>query len=122
MILLSIPVHTNDTTCRYIPGDDEWPTTEDWQELNATVGGRLIATIPQASVCHSAPYSHYDESACAALQPIWGEAQAFELKPAEISKEVSQFLTLVFPLLYLTVCLLGRLEGRMLKKRFSLFI
>ena len=61
--------------CTYIPTDDGWPTKSEWALLNSTVGGRLIATVPQASVCHNAPYSDYDAASCAALAKGWNSAQ-----------------------------------------------
>lgn len=61
--------------CRYIPGDEGWPMQDDWAQLNRTVGGRLIATVPQASVCHSEPYFKLNNTACAVLQDEWGLAQ-----------------------------------------------
>lgn len=62
-------------SCNYMPGDRGWPNDQEWAQLNETVGGRLIATVPQASVCHSVPYSDYDATSCAALQEVWGLAQ-----------------------------------------------
>lgn len=83
-LLLCVQVPAiNNFSCRSIPGDETWPSSADWQALNATVGGRLIATVPQASVCHTTPYANYDEAACSALRQEWGVAQTFELKPAE---------------------------------------
>ena len=56
------------STCRYIPGDVGWPSAKEWQQLNATVGGRLIATVPLGSVCHTkGDFTAYDAAACAAL-------------------------------------------------------
>ena len=55
--------------CRVIPGDDGWPVQVDWDGLNKTVGGRLIATAPIASVCHE---PSYDKVACEALRGDWG--------------------------------------------------
>ena len=64
-------------TCRYIPGDVGWPKPRDWHRLNATVGGRLIATIPLAHVCHDSGLFHaYDETACAALDDAFIDAGA----------------------------------------------
>ncbi len=58
--------------CRCIPRDDCWPSTEDWNHLNTTVGGNLIATIPLAQVCHD-PY--YDQTACDTLKRGWPYTQ-----------------------------------------------
>ena len=63
------------TSCRNIPGDVGWPDQADWVLLNETVGGRLIATIPQASVCHTSPYFDYNETACEALAAGWDLAK-----------------------------------------------
>lgn len=55
--------------CRYIPGDAGWPSQKSWTKLNSTVGGRLIATVPIAHVCHSAgAFSAYNEASCAELK------------------------------------------------------
>ncbi|KAI0003531.1 hypothetical protein F4779DRAFT_621839 [Xylariaceae sp. FL0662B] len=70
--------------CRRIPGDSDWPSQADWDQLNATTKGHLIETIPQASVCHELPYLKFDETACRELRENWDFAPTFELKPAEI--------------------------------------
>ncbi|KAL3295350.1 FAD binding domain-containing protein [Colletotrichum asianum] len=57
-----------DDTCRVLPGDAAWPSTDSWNTLNTTVGGKLIATVPIGSVCHD---PNYDEAACTALQDAW---------------------------------------------------
>lgn len=57
--------------CKNIPGDPGWPSPADWTSLNQSVSGRLIATVPLASVCHNEPFDNYDATACAALQPEW---------------------------------------------------
>ena len=64
-------------TCKYIPGDAAWPTLDTWNQLNDTVGGRLIATVPQAAVCHVGGYATLkaNEAACEALQPEWNSPQ-----------------------------------------------
>lgn len=74
LLLLSIatvPVCSSSRMCRYAPEDKEWPSPDDWSRLNGTVGGRLIATIPQASVCHTSPYNNYDEVECEVLAASW---------------------------------------------------
>ncbi|CAG9954859.1 unnamed protein product [Clonostachys rosea f. rosea IK726] len=55
-------------SCRCMPGDSCWPTTNEWNTFNATVGGNLIATVPIGSPCHDPTY---DEAACTALQNSW---------------------------------------------------
>lgn len=57
--------------CRCFPGDKCWPSLEEWTNLNKTLSGRLIATIPIASVCHQDSFVPYDSEACARLQSVW---------------------------------------------------
>jgi len=57
--------------CRCFPGDACWPEKADWDAFNTTLGGKLIATKPIASVCHEDPFAPYDAQACADLQAVW---------------------------------------------------
>lgn len=63
---------TDDTSsrhsCKYVPGDNAWPSAATWQGLNDTVGGRLITAHPIAEVCHIPTYS---EAVCSALKETW---------------------------------------------------
>jgi hypothetical protein len=77
--LLSSAVHA--ASCTYIPSDAEWPSPADWAALNSTIGGRLIATVPIGSVCHTTPYQRYDEAACAALAAGWNSAETLYVFP-----------------------------------------
>ncbi|KAH6974929.1 hypothetical protein BKA56DRAFT_733338 [Ilyonectria sp. MPI-CAGE-AT-0026] len=61
---------TPSTRCRYLPGDFHWPRPADWNKLNHTIGGRLIAGAPLAEVCHG---DAYDAAACTDLQKRWTE-------------------------------------------------
>lgn len=61
--------------CRYIPGDEGWPSKIHWEQLNDTVGGRLIATVPVAHVCHqSGPFAAYDQTTCEDLATAFQDA------------------------------------------------
>ena len=69
-------VFANDDQCRCFPGDECWPSVSKWSSFNETLGGKLIATIPLAAVCHDASNTHpdwpsYDEEACSQLQQRW---------------------------------------------------
>ncbi|KAJ4383141.1 hypothetical protein N0V85_008475 [Neurospora sp. IMI 360204] len=55
-------------TCKCFPGDACWPSKQDWNKLNQTVEGRLIATVPLAEVCHG---DLYDSAKCSSLQSSW---------------------------------------------------
>lgn len=58
--------------CRCFPGDDCWPSSEEWSRFNETLGGKLIATVPLASPCHDTfPGVDYDANKCADIQANW---------------------------------------------------
>ncbi|KAB5515482.1 hypothetical protein GE09DRAFT_1159764 [Coniochaeta sp. 2T2.1] len=54
--------------CKCFPGDDCWPTTQQWESLNQTVNGRLIATVPLAQHCHE---PNFNDAACQRLRSSW---------------------------------------------------
>ncbi|KAH8698207.1 hypothetical protein GQ44DRAFT_744272 [Phaeosphaeriaceae sp. PMI808] len=55
--------------CKTIPGDDDWPSTEDWAFFNETLGGVLLKPKPLASPCYTGPT--YNAQICAQLQQTW---------------------------------------------------
>lgn len=55
-------------SCKCFPGDACWPSETQWNALNITVQGRLIATVPLGSPCHD---PDYDADKCAELQSRW---------------------------------------------------
>ncbi|KAL0780656.1 hypothetical protein CaCOL14_001991 [Colletotrichum acutatum] len=67
--------------CTCTDGDSCWPSELQWQDLNASVGGRLIAPVPPASVCHN---PNYDEAECAAIREDWVWPEIHESWPGGI--------------------------------------
>lgn len=61
--------------CRCFPGDSCWPSASAWQAFNASVYGRLVATVPLASPCHNSTFAAYNANTCKALQDQWLEPQ-----------------------------------------------
>ncbi|KAI2616725.1 hypothetical protein GGR54DRAFT_631514 [Hypoxylon sp. NC1633] len=55
-------------TCRLLPTDAAWPSRHEWSQLNDTVGGRLIATVPRASACH---VPTFNADLCTELRDTW---------------------------------------------------
>ncbi|KOC15294.1 FAD binding domain protein [Aspergillus flavus AF70] len=49
-------------------GDDCWPDTQTWNDFNATVGGRLIRSVPSAAVCHT---ERYNADKCSVAKESW---------------------------------------------------
>lgn len=58
--------------CHCLPGDDCWPSISQWNALNSSVAGRLIATVPIGAPCHE---PGFDALACAQLQQGWHQPQ-----------------------------------------------
>ena len=54
--------------CKYLPGDPGWPSTSDWNNLNDSVNGRLIAAVPLAQPCHT---PNFNAAECAKIQANW---------------------------------------------------
>lgn len=61
---------TKQSGCRCFPGDACWPEHSEWNAFNQSLGGKLIATVPIASVCHDT-FGSYDAEGCAKLKSIW---------------------------------------------------
>ncbi|KAL8818848.1 MAG: hypothetical protein Q9191_007852, partial [Dirinaria sp. TL-2023a] len=57
------------------PDDACWPTLADWNELNASVSGNLIADTPIAASCYPGPFQ--SASACHLVDTLWTN-QAFQ--------------------------------------------
>jgi hypothetical protein len=70
-VLAASAVHAS--SCKTYPGDAAWPSSVQWASLNSTINGRLISTIPIASVCHNGPLGSYDADACATVQDGWSK-------------------------------------------------
>ncbi|KAA8650336.1 hypothetical protein EYZ11_000705 [Aspergillus tanneri] len=52
--------------CTY--GEDCWPDVQTWDKFNATVGGKLIRSVPSAAVCHT---ELYNADKCADAKHSW---------------------------------------------------
>jgi hypothetical protein len=55
---------------RYLPGDPEWPSDQDWAILNKTVGGNLIKGVPVAQPCYGV---EANKTECLQIQNEWVE-------------------------------------------------
>jgi len=48
--------------CKIAPGDPGWPSTDEWDKFNQTLGGVLLKPMPPGAVCY--PGDHYDADKC----------------------------------------------------------
>ncbi|KAK4220506.1 hypothetical protein QBC38DRAFT_494156 [Podospora fimiseda] len=72
------PRSYNGPRCKTSPQDSEWPTKEEWQQLNKTVDGRLLQPSPAPSVCYPS-HSNYNSTTCAFLTSGAAKATRFWL-------------------------------------------
>lgn len=69
---LVLSIQTASLSCRCFPGESCWPSLQQWSDFNATLGGRLISTVPIGCVCHtSGEFAGYDAEACTDLISRW---------------------------------------------------
>jgi hypothetical protein len=68
---VSAAVAPTTASCRCFPGDSCYPNANAWNLFNQTLGGKLIASVPIAAVCHHDQFEAYDEKACATLRDNW---------------------------------------------------
>ncbi|KAJ5716008.1 FAD binding domain protein [Penicillium malachiteum] len=62
---------TADSSCRCYPGESCWPSAQQWNAFNETIGGKLIPTVPLGSVCHYDSFTPYNAQECAQLTSVW---------------------------------------------------
>ncbi|KAK5443292.1 hypothetical protein LTS15_010827 [Exophiala xenobiotica] len=61
---------TSQPYCKPVPGSSDWPSLSEWQTLNSTVSGRLIAPVPPGLVCQKNS-SLYNVQACGNVYQQW---------------------------------------------------
>lgn len=69
-VVQSSTVPSQSQSCKAYPGTDTWPSTAKWNQLNATLSGRLIKPVAPAGVCHKGQ-PNYNEAACKLLPDEW---------------------------------------------------
>jgi len=60
--------------CKAKPGSNHWPSAEEWNNLNDTVGGALSTPSPSAAPCHK-DLPDYDEEQCRYIKTRWNSSQ-----------------------------------------------
>ncbi|KAI1263594.1 FAD binding domain protein [Xylariaceae sp. FL1019] len=68
-------------TCKFIPGDQGWPTTHDWDAFNATLGGKLLTPHQLGRVCHN---PDYDEEACNYVRKQWNQPSLHDVSSSSV--------------------------------------
>ena len=70
--------------CKVIPSSPDWPSTADWNALNQSVSGRLIAPVPPGAVCHT-ERPEFNNQSCSLLKQDWANASFHLLNPVSVN-------------------------------------
>lgn len=79
--------------CKVYPGDLAWPKSDEWAQLNSTLGGALLTGVPAASVCYSNGTREADGASCSNLAANWTNSYTHLDDPIEMFSPVYQGLT-----------------------------
>ncbi|KAI0401351.1 FAD-binding domain-containing protein [Xylaria palmicola] len=70
-LCIASPLNGHDKpTCRYLPGDAQWPSDKKWNHLNHTTGGKLIRGTPLAEPCYLQA-SGFESDVCTNIRDSW---------------------------------------------------
>ncbi|KAI1431296.1 hypothetical protein GGR50DRAFT_689810 [Xylaria sp. CBS 124048] len=80
---LAAPVENSSQSpkCRFIPSDAGWPSVTDWNSLNQSISGRLIAGQPLAHSCHGEAFV---QSLCASIEESYDNPIVYFPDPVNI--------------------------------------
>jgi hypothetical protein len=70
--------------CKPIPGGSRWPTIQQWNKLNQTIGGRLIAPTLPGAVCQPTSAVFNNES-CSELVTNWSSSEWHCQNPVSVN-------------------------------------
>ncbi|KAL2832074.1 hypothetical protein BDW59DRAFT_157535 [Aspergillus cavernicola] len=74
--------HSSDCRCR--PHQSCWPSPKEWNALNRSVDGNLVAVRPVAAVCHD---GGAESEACRAVQALWSNSTWRAAQPGAVQYE-----------------------------------
>ncbi|KAI1460692.1 FAD-binding domain-containing protein [Annulohypoxylon moriforme] len=73
----------NNSACRALPGDASWPSQKDWDNLNQTIGGKLILGKPLAEPCFE-PTIDADRDTCVTIRDDWTSGELYYTNPVNV--------------------------------------
>jgi hypothetical protein len=74
-----------------------WPSTSEWTSLNNTISGRLIKTLPVASVCYRSEPG-FNPEACQSVLSTWTTWPFHSADPASVGDpSLDNACTPIFP-------------------------
>ncbi|KAE8409328.1 hypothetical protein BDV37DRAFT_293887 [Aspergillus pseudonomiae] len=76
--------NTNSSSCRCQPHQSCWPSEQEWNSLNSTINGNLVAVRPIAAVCHE---GDRNSSACKEVTAAWTNSTWRAAQPGAVQWE-----------------------------------
>jgi hypothetical protein len=70
--------------CKPVPGGSKWPAIQQWNRLNETVGGRLIAPALPGAVCQPTS-SVFNNDSCSELITDWSSSEWHCQNPVSVN-------------------------------------
>ena len=67
---IALPPPSSQSDCKPLPNSHNWPRHAEWEALNKTVEGRLLAPLPPAIVCDSSK-PQFDNASCMHVVGNW---------------------------------------------------
>ena len=69
--------------CKPTPSSSDWPSVADWEALNKSVSGNLIAASPPGVVCQP-QLSQFNNASCALLINQWTNSSFHSNNPVSV--------------------------------------
>ena len=73
----------NGSSCKAVPDSPTWPSKAQWDALNSSISGQLLAPLPPAAVCDPA-FSVYDNASCAYVTAEYGSSDFLAKDPISV--------------------------------------
>ena len=81
--------------CKAVPDSSGWPAEAEWNTLNQSVSGRLIAPEPAGAVCRPGR-PEFNNQTCALLTQQWTNESFHAMQPASVDYN-DDTCSLLFP-------------------------
>lgn len=82
--------------CKTYPTDPEWPSQQQWKDLDDLLGGALIKTVPEASICYRNS-TVSNSTQCQSLSDSWGNSTLRIEDPTSIRSVLFQGMSCMPP-------------------------
>lgn len=70
--------------CKVTPSSPYWPSDSEWQALNRSVSGNLVAPVPLGAVCHPTR-PEFNNQSCSSLVTQWTNSSFIASDPAAVA-------------------------------------